>query len=115
MQIAAVVLSLVLALAMLASGFMKLIRAPRIVGMMEPLGVPAARLPVLGSLQVAGTAGLAIGLWFPPLGIAAAIGLVFYFTGAVTAHLRAHDRAMQGAVLFLVLSAATLIVLLAAT
>ncbi|MBF4577545.1 DoxX family protein [Frondihabitans sp. VKM Ac-2883] len=114
MQIAAVILSLVLALAMLASGVMKLIRAPRIVAMMEPLGVPAARLPLLGSLQIAGTVGLIIGIWFPPLGIAAVIGLVLYFAGAIIAHRRAHDRAMQGAVLFLVLSAATLTVLLAA-
>lgn len=114
MHMAAVILSLVLAVAMLASGFMKLIKAPRIVCMMEPLGVPAARLPLLGSLQIAGTIGLIAGIFLPPLGVAAAIGLVLYFAGAIVAHIRANDRAVQGAVLFLALSVATLIVLLVA-
>lgn len=115
MHVAAFVLSLILALAMLASGFMKLIRAPRIVEMMEPLGVPASRLPLLGALQIGGTAGLIAGIWFPPLAISASIGLVLYFMGALIAHLRARDTAMQGAILFFGLSTATFVVLTATT
>ena len=49
-----------------------------------------------------------------PLAIAAAIGSVVYFAGAVVAHLRAHDRELQGAVVLLVVSVATLVVLLLA-
>ncbi|MBM3715876.1 MAG: DoxX family protein [Actinobacteria bacterium] len=97
---------------MLANGTMKVIKAPQIVAQMEPLGVPAARLPLLGALQIAGAAGLAVGLLIHPLGVAAAIGLVLYFAGAIVTHLRAHDRAVQGAVFFLALSVATLVVLL---
>jgi len=112
MPIAAVVLSVVLGLAMLASGTMKIIRSPRIVDLMEAVSVPASRLPLLGALQVASTVGLVTGIWFPPLGIAAAVGLVLYFGGAIIAHVRAHDPNWQGAASFLALSAATLIVLL---
>ncbi len=35
--------------------------------------------------------GLVAGIWYPPLGIAAAIGLVLYFVGAIGAHLRKND------------------------
>ncbi|MDX1892767.1 DoxX family protein [Mycolicibacterium sp. 050158] len=108
MHIAALVLSLVLALAMLASGVMKLIRAPRIVALMAAVNVTPPQLTILGGLQVASTIGLIAGIWFPPLAIAAAIGLVLYFSGAIVAHVRAGDRAMQGAIFFLVLAVATL-------
>jgi hypothetical protein len=45
----------------------------------------------------------------PALGMAAAAGLVLYFIAALSAHLRAHDRGVGGAVTFLVLAAAALI------
>ncbi len=35
--------------------------------------------------------GLVAGIWYPPLGIAAAIGLVLFFVGAIGAHLRKND------------------------
>ncbi|WP_144751505.1 DoxX family protein [Curtobacterium pusillum] len=114
MHIAAVVLSLVLALAMLGSGVMKLIRNPRIVASMEKVHVTPPQMIVLGLLEVAATVGLVVGLWWTPLAIAAAIGSVVYFAGAVVAHLRAHDRDLQGAVVLLALSVATLVVLLLA-
>jgi hypothetical protein len=40
---------------------------------------------------VAGALGLIIGLWVPALGVAAGVGVVLYFIGAVVAHLRADD------------------------
>lgn len=106
------ILSLALALAMLVSGALKIVRAPRIVRLMAAVGVPAERLPLLGALQIAGTVGLVAVIWLPPLAIAASIGLVLYFIGAIAAHIRAHDSGMQGAVGFLVMSAATLAALL---
>lgn len=114
MHIAAVVLSLVLALAMLGSGVMKLIRNPRIVASMENVHVTPPQMIVLGLLEVAATVGLVVGLWWTPLAIAAAIGAVVYFAGAVIAHLRAHDRDLQGAGVLLALAVATLVVLLLA-
>jgi hypothetical protein len=55
------------------------------------VGVLPAQLPLLGVLKLAGAIGLLLGLLnVPYIGIAAAIGLVIYFIGAIVAHLRAH-------------------------
>jgi hypothetical protein len=55
------------------------------------VGVSDAWLPLLGALKAAGAVGLAIGLlWARPIGIAAAIGLVLFFIGAMATHVRAH-------------------------
>jgi hypothetical protein len=43
----------------------------------------------LGTAKAFGAVGLVIGLWIPALGVAAAIGLVLYFVGAVLIVLRA--------------------------
>jgi hypothetical protein len=62
---------------------------------------------MLGVLKTAGAVGLLLGLvGVPLLGTAAAIGLVLYFLGALTAHLRGHDRHVGGAVFFLLLTTA---------
>lgn len=54
------------------------------------VGVPRSWVPTLGLLKGAGAVGLLVGLLaFPPLGIAAAIGLVAFFVGAVITHIRA--------------------------
>lgn len=51
------------------------------------VGVPVRYFPVLASLELAGAAGILLGLWLEPLGVAAAAALVAYFVG----HLRARD------------------------
>jgi hypothetical protein len=61
-----------------------------------------------GALLACGAAGLLAGFAVPALGIAAAIGLILYFICAVTAHVRARDRHMGGAVFFLLLAAVAL-------
>jgi len=54
------------------------------------VGVPESWIPLLGTLKAAGAAGLLLGiLGVKYLGIAAAIGLVLFFSGALVAHLRA--------------------------
>jgi hypothetical protein len=62
----------------------------------------------LGTVLAAGAIGLLAGLALPPLGLAAAIGLVLYFVCAIGAHVRAHDRGVGGAVFFLILAACAL-------
>jgi hypothetical protein len=52
-------------------------------------GVPTSWLPTLAALRAAGALGLLIGLAVPPIGVAAAIGVVLYFLGAIITHLRA--------------------------
>src|SRR4051812_4858969 len=62
----------------------------------------------LGTLLASGAAGLLTGFAVPAVGTAAAIGLVVYFICAVSAHLRAGDRQIGGAVFFLLLAVAAL-------
>jgi uncharacterized membrane protein YphA (DoxX/SURF4 family) len=77
-------------LAMSAS--MKLRKHEQVVAVIGgTVGVPARAFPVLAGLELAGAAGILIGLWAQPLGIAAAVGLVLYFIGALTGHLRVGD------------------------
>ena len=55
-------------------------------------------------------AGLIIGLWWGPLGIAAATGVTLYFVGAIGAHLRKTDiKGIATPLLMLILAAAALI------
>ena len=62
-----------------------------------------------GTLLASGALGLLIGLAVPVLGTAAAIGLILYFTGALSANLRVRDPGIGGAVTFLMLAVAALI------
>jgi hypothetical protein len=57
---------------------------------MTKMGVPHSWLVPLGTLKAAGTLGLLIGIGVPLVGIAAAVGLILFFVGAVLTHVRAH-------------------------
>ncbi|GAB3997367.1 DoxX family protein [Glycomyces albus] len=62
----------------------------------EPLtsyGVPQSWWLWLGTAKAAGALGLLVGLLVPVIGIAAAIGLILYFIGAVVTVLRARSYA----------------------
>lgn len=63
----------------------------------------------LGTLLASGALGLVIGFAVPTLGTAAAVGLILYFLCAIGAHLRVRDSGVGGAVSFLLLAAAALI------
>lgn len=91
MFIAYAIVAIVLSLALLGSAAGKLTKNPKATEALAAVGVPEARWPVLAGLEVAGAIGLIIGLWVPALGVAAGIGVVLYFIGAVVAHLRADD------------------------
>jgi hypothetical protein len=57
------------------------------------LGVPRSWLPMLGTLKVAGASGLLLGLLgVPYIDVAAAVGLILFFLGAIGAHLRAREH-----------------------
>ncbi|PZT71955.1 MULTISPECIES: DoxX family protein [unclassified Streptomyces] len=72
-------------------------------------GIPRKYVPVLGLLLAAGTLGLAAGFAVPALGTLAASGLVLYFIGAITAHLRVGSRNIVGGIVFLATAVAALI------
>jgi hypothetical protein len=89
-------------------------RADWVLANMTRLGVPHARLPALGALKAAGALGLIVGIVVPPIGVAAAGGLVLFFLGAVATVVRARwygHLPYPGA--FLLLAAAALVLRLA--
>ncbi|MFG2297015.1 DoxX family protein [Streptomyces sp. NPDC048603] len=108
MFIAFAVVSALLALALAASATLTFRRHPQIADNMRRLNVPASWLPRLAAVKAAGAIGLVAGLWVAPLGIAAAIGVVLFFAGAVITHLRAADREVAPAVVLGLLAGASL-------
>ena len=75
----------------------------------ETVGVPLKYFPLLAAFEFAGALGLVVGIWWPPIGIAAGIGLVLYFVGAVVSHLRVGDiKGIGSAAFMLVLAAGAL-------
>jgi hypothetical protein len=110
MSIAYDIVGIVFALILLGSGGSKLARTKMIVDTLTGIGVPLSMFPFLAACEIAGAIGLVIGLWYAPLGIAAAIGLVLYFIGAVGAHLRKGDlKGMPPAAVLLVIAVVTLV------
>ncbi|MFI5898413.1 DoxX family protein [Actinoplanes sp. NPDC051513] len=103
------VVSLLLAVLLLVVAIRKLTHAPAVVESYRRVGVPERRLNLLALILATGGAGLVAGLWWRPLGVAAAAGLLVYFVLAVVAHVRHQDlKPLPTPVAFLALSAAVL-------
>lgn len=111
MNIAATVLSVVLAVGFLGAGAIKLTGNKTSLEMRDRVNVGAQLWRVIGALEVAGAVGLLVGLAVPALGIAAAVGLSLLLIGAVGAHLRANDARNAAPAAVLLLLAVALIVI----
>ncbi|MCX4676088.1 DoxX family protein [Streptomyces sp. NBC_01433] len=110
MSLAYLIVGIVLALMLLVSARAKLTRNQQLVDGLTGLGVPLKMFPFLAACEIAGAVGLVIGIWWAPLGIAAAIGVVLYFVGAVGTHLRRSDfKGAPNAAVMLLLAVAVLI------
>jgi hypothetical protein len=99
------------ALAALANGyaaFLNFAGAESVTDVADTVQVSQRWMTPFGVLLASGALGLLIGFALPPLGAAAAIGLVLYFICALSAHIRVRDPNVAGAVFFLVLAAAAL-------
>jgi DoxX-like protein len=84
------------------SGLGKLRLDPRIVRIIhEVIGVPLKYFPLLAACEFVGALGLVLGIWWPSLGVAAGIGLVLYFVGAIVSHVRVGDVKGMGPVAFM--------------
>lgn len=118
MLTAYVAVATVAIVANLFSGAAAIARLKSIGPAMARVGVPESWLTFpIGTLKVAGAAGLLLGLLGVPLiGTAAAIGLVLYFVCALYTHVLAHDYSPQFglAIGFLLITATTLVLGLAA-
>jgi hypothetical protein len=71
------------------SAFSLFARKPFVVDNLVDYGVPESWWPWLGAAKALGAVGLLVGLAVPAVGIAASVGLVGYFAGAVVAVVRA--------------------------
>ena len=112
MEMAYLVLTIVLAAIAAFSGVGKLRRDPRIVQVVhEVVGVPLQYFPLLAACEIAGAVGLVLGIRWPFLGMAAGVGLVVYFVGAVVSHLRVGDVKGIGPAAFLLMVSVAALVL----
>jgi hypothetical protein len=93
------------------SGLGKLRRDPKIERVIhEVVGVPLKYFPHLAACEIAGALGLVLGIWWPLLGMAAGIGLVVYFVGAIVSHVRVGDvKGIGPAAFMLVISVAAVV------
>ena len=107
-----VALSVLLAVACLLPGSAKLLAHPRMQKAAAHVGIPWRGYRLIGVAEVAAAAGVLIGLWWHPLGIAAAAGMVLLLAGALLTHRRAGDAAKEAApaLLALVITIAYLVV-----
>lgn len=94
MNVAAVILSLVLALVSLGAGAPKaLLKGEVPQRLQEHMQLSPGLVRFIGLAEVAAAAGLVIGIWWRPLGIAAAVGMAVLLVGATGFHVRAGDYA----------------------
>ena len=112
MTIVLIVVAAFLGIAATFSAIGKLKRLPQVVETMHKVGVTDRQMPLLAVLELAGAAGLLIGIWVPILGVLASLGLTIYFLAAVIAHLRAKETLKEAApALFLAIVAIATLVL----
>ncbi len=104
-----IVVTLLAAAANIFSAILDFIRYKEILINMARVGVSESWITILGILKAAGALGLLIGISVPLIGMAAAIGLILFFVGAIVTHLRAHDYSFGLAVVFLLLAVAALV------
>ncbi len=109
MSVAHIVLAVVSALWVGFSGVSLARRAEFVTQPLVEYGVPRSWWGPLALAKLAGAAGLLVGLAVPALGVAAAVGLILYFLGAVVTCLRARSyKTVAFPLLYLIPVAVTL-------
>jgi hypothetical protein len=92
-----VTLSLLLAAACLVPAAGKLTGQPKMRHSAAHFGISWPRYRLIGVAELAAAAGILTGLWWHPLGLAAAAGMALLLIGAVITHRRAGDSAKEAA------------------
>jgi hypothetical protein len=99
-----VILSIVVALLLVATGGGKVLRLKYSQPVREQLRLSPVFWSVTGSLELAAVVGFVWGIWFVPFGLAAAIGVVLLMIGAIVFRFRSGSAtARHGAVADIVL------------
>jgi hypothetical protein len=90
-MIATVVVTALLAALFTFSSLIKLIGVRQSLEIRDHLGVKPVQWRMIGSVELAGVAGVLAGLAWAPIGVAAAVGLALLMLGAIGFHVRASD------------------------
>lgn len=93
MYIAAVILSALLALFSLTAGAPKAQLKGDVPEGLVAKGLTPGLVRFIGLSEVAAAVGLVAGIWWQPLGVAAAIGMVILLVGAIAYHVKWGDYA----------------------
>jgi uncharacterized membrane protein YphA (DoxX/SURF4 family) len=88
-------LSLLLAAACLLPGSAKVLGHTKMQKSAAHFGIPWRHYRLIGVAELAAAAGVVAGLWWHPLGVAAAAGMVVLLIGALITHRRALDSAKE--------------------
>ena len=109
-----VTVSLLLAAACLLPAAGKLTGQPKMRQSAAHFGIPWPRYRLIGVAELAAAAGILAGLWWQPLGQAAAAGMALLLLGALITHRRAADdgKEMAAALLALAITIAYLAIAL---
>ncbi|MET7695183.1 DoxX family protein [Streptomyces sp. NPDC005483] len=115
MFITTVVLAALLAVGFAAAAIPKILANDEAAANAQHVGFSVGAFRIIGLLEIAGAAGVLIGLLWAPLGVAAAAGLFLVSIGGLASHLRVKDRPKAAApvVLFGVLAVSVLLLRLA--
>ena len=90
-----VTISLLLAAACLLPAAAKLAGHPKMQQSAAHFGIPWPRYRLIGAAELAAAAGILTGLWWHPLGVAAAAGMALLLVGAIITHRKAADSAKE--------------------
>jgi uncharacterized membrane protein YbjE (DUF340 family) len=91
MFLANVIVSALLAALIAYAAVRKLSHRPEVVSSYARAGVSEESLDLLAATLLACATGLLLGLFWAPIGIAAAVAVVVYFLVAIAAHIRSDD------------------------
>ncbi len=92
MTVVLIIIVVLLVALLVGTGIGKIARAEPIENNLEAAEVPRTMFTPLGTIELAGAAGILIGLKWKPLGVVASACLLPYFAGAMMAHVRAGDK-----------------------
>ena len=109
-----VTISLLMTAVCLLPAVGKLLGQPKMRQSAVHFGIPWPRYRLIGVAELAAAAGILIGLWWHPLGVAAAAGMTLLLLGALITHRRAADggKEMAPALLALAITIAYLAIAL---
>jgi uncharacterized membrane protein YphA (DoxX/SURF4 family) len=99
-----VTISLLLAVVCLLPAVGKLLGHPRMRQSAAHFGIPWPRYRLIGVAELAAAAGILIGLWWHPLGVAAAAGMALLLLGALITHRRTADSGKKMATALIALA-----------